>query len=174
MKDSGIDWLGDIPAHWKTHRVKLVAKLESGHTPDKKIDSYWEGGTIPWVSLNDTASLRENDYISKTAFMTNASGISNSSARVLPARSVVFTRDATIGESAIITRPMAVSQHIIAWTCNESLISPEYLLLLIYGMKGELQRLTNGATIGTIGLSDVKELSICVPGLDEQDRKSVV
>jgi type I restriction enzyme S subunit len=45
---------------------------------------------------------------------------------------------------------------------------PEYLLLLIYGMKGELLRLTNGATIGTIGLGDVKELRVCVPPMGEQ------
>ena len=54
MKSSGIDWLGEIPAHWEVLPVKRVAKLESGHTPDKKIDVYWEDCQIPWVSLNDT------------------------------------------------------------------------------------------------------------------------
>jgi type I restriction enzyme, S subunit len=114
MKDSGIDWLGNIPAHWEVLPVKRVARLESGHTPDKKIDAYWEDCEIPWVSLNDTAVLRATDYISETTFKINELGLANSSARLLPARAVVFTRDATIGESAITTRPMAVSQHIIA------------------------------------------------------------
>lgn len=63
MEDSGVDWLGEIPAHWKVKRVKYIAKLESGHTPDKKVEAYWEDGDIPWVSLNDTAALRANDYI---------------------------------------------------------------------------------------------------------------
>ena len=170
MKDSGVDWLGKVPKHWEVKRVKHIAKLESGHTPDKKIEEYWENGDIPWVSLNDTAEIRANDYISDTKFKTNALGIANSSARLLPARAVVFTRDATIGESAITTRPMAVSQHLIAWICDLTVISPEYLLLLIYGMKGELLRLTNGATIGTIGLADVKELRVCVPPIQEQQR----
>jgi type I restriction enzyme, S subunit len=168
MKDSGVDWLGHIPTHWKVKRVKHIAKLESGHTPDKKIEEYWENGNIPWVSLNDTAEIRANDYISDTKFKTNALGIANSSARLLPARAVVFTRDATIGETAITTRPMAVSQHLIAWICDQSIIVPEYLLLLTYAMKGELLRLTNGATIGTIGLGDVKELRVCIPPIEEQ------
>lgn len=43
-------------------------------------------------------------------------------------------------------------------------------MLLIYGMTGELRRLTNGATIGTIGLGDVKELSVCVPSVEEQSQ----
>jgi type I restriction enzyme S subunit len=168
MKDTGIDWLGQIPAHWEVKRVKHVAKLESGHTPDKKVEEYWLNGNIPWVSLNDTAEIRANDYIADTKFKTNDLGIANSSARLLPARAVVFTRDATIGESAITTRPMAVSQHLIAWICDQRIITPEYLLLLIYGMTGELLRLTNGATIGTIGLGDVKELRVCVAPIEEQ------
>jgi len=167
-KPSGIDWLGDIPAHWDVLPVKRVAKLESGHTPDKKVDAYWEDCEIPWVSLNDTAILRDADYISDTTFKINELGLANSSARLLPARAVVFTRDATIGESAITTRPMAVSQHIIAWLCHEHRVIPEYLLFTIYGMTGELMRLTNGSTIGTIGLGDVKSIRMALPTLDEQ------
>lgn len=167
-KDSGIDWLGEIPSHWEVPPVKRVAKLESGHTPDKKVDAYWEDCQIPWVSLNDTAALRANDYISDTAFNINELGLANSSARLLPARAVVFTRDATIGESAITTRPMAVSQHIIAWLCNEEMIIPEFLLLAIYGMTSELMSLTNGSTIGTIGLGDVKRICVALPPVDEQ------
>ncbi len=168
MKPSGIDWLGDIPAHWEVLPVKRVAKLESGHTPDKKIDAYWEDCEIPWVSLNDTAILRAADYISDTTYKINELGLANSSARILPARAVVFTRDATIGESAITTRPMAVSQHIIAWLCQEDRVIPEFLLFTIYGMRGELLRLTNGSTIGTIGLGDVKAIRMALPPVEEQ------
>lgn len=168
MKPSGIDWLGDIPEHWEVLPVKRVSKLESGHTPDKKIDAYWDDGQIPWVSLNDTAVLRAADYISDTTYKINELGLANSSARLLPARAVVFTRDATIGESAITTRPMAVSQHIIAWLCDEERVIPEYLLFTIYGMTGELMRLTNGSTIGTIGLGDVKSIRMALPPIVEQ------
>ncbi|MFT3897273.1 MAG: restriction endonuclease subunit S [Thermomonas sp.] len=170
MKSSGIDWLGEIPAHWEVFPVKRVAELQSGHTPDRKIDTYWEDCEIPWVSLNDTAALRDNDYISDTAIKINELGLANSSARMLPARAVVFTRDATIGESAITTKPMAVSQHIIAWLCDEARVIPEFLLFAIYGMKGELLRLTNGSTFGTIGLSDVKSISVALPPVDEQTK----
>ena len=169
MKPSGIDWLGDIPAHWEVLPVKRVATLESGHTPDRKVEAYWEDCEIPWVSLNDTAILRDCDYISETTFRINWLGLTNSSARMLPERAVVFTRDATIGESAITTRPMAVSQHIIAWLCDQLSISPEFLLFAIYGMKGELLRLTNGSTIGTIGLADVKSICVALPPIEEQN-----
>ena len=68
MKPSGIEWLGDVPEHWCVTKMKWVAEMESGHTPDKKIAAYWENGDIPWVSLNDTGYLKDNDYISDTAY----------------------------------------------------------------------------------------------------------
>ncbi|MEA9654516.1 restriction endonuclease subunit S [Xanthomonas campestris pv. raphani] len=168
MKPSGVDWIGDVPERWMVAPVKRIAKLESGHTPDKKVDEYWQDCDIPWVSLNDTDALRSGDYIDDTAFKINELGLANSSARMLPPRAVVFTRDATIGESAITTRSMAVSQHIIAWICDVEMMVPEYLLFAIYSMTQELMRLTNGSTIGTIGLTDVKSIHVPVPTIDEQ------
>ena len=168
MKDSGVEWLGAVPVHWDVARVKNVAKLESGHTPSKEFSEYWEGGDIPWVSLNDSKQLKVVDYIDETQFMITALGISNSSTRLLPARAVVFTRDATIGLAAITTRKMCVSQHLIAWICNESIVLPEYLLFVFYAMEEELNRFTFGATLKTIGMPDVRKLVTTVPPLAEQ------
>ncbi len=170
MRDSGVEWLGEVPEHWVVCKIKQVAKLESGHTPDKKIESYWVDCDIPWVSLNDSTQLKQVDYITETAFYLNEKGIENSSARKLPARCVVFTRDASIGLAAITTKVMAVSQHVIAWVCDEEKVNPEYLLLIFYAMKDELDRYTAGATLKTIGLPDVNKLSGGFPDTGEQKK----
>ena len=167
MKPSGIEWLGDVPEHWDVSKMKWVAEMQSGHTPDKKIPAYWDGGDISWVSLNDTGYLKDNDYISETAYNITQLGIDNSSARILPAGIVVFSRDATIGRCAITTKPMAVSQHFIAWVCGETMV-PTFLLLRLRSMTGELDRLTTGATLKTIGMPDVQTLVTPVPPLSEQ------
>jgi type I restriction enzyme S subunit len=142
MRDSGVEWLGDVPEHWTVCRIKQVAELDSGHTPSKAVPEYWENCTIPWVSLNDTRQLKQTDRITETAVMISESGMANSSAHLLPAGCVVFTRDATIGLAAITMTPMAVSQHLIAWICDPTRVLSEYLLLVIYGMEGELERFT--------------------------------
>jgi type I restriction enzyme S subunit len=170
MKDSGVDWIGEVPAHWTIHRVKHVARLESGHTPSRSVPEHWlESNDIPWVSLNDTKWLSSHDYIADTAYSINTLGLQNSSARLLPAQAVVFTRDATIGKAAITTRPMAVSQHIIAWLCGPAVI-PEYLLHVFYAMESSLERYTFGATLRTIGMTDVGCLVTPVPPREEQER----
>ena len=169
MKASGIEWLGPVPAHWQVLPIKRVARMDSGHTPDKKVDEYWTDCTIPWVSLNDTAYLKDHDYIDDTAYHVNALGLANSSAHLLPERVVLFTRDATIGLSAITTRSMAVSQHIIAWICGAR-ITPEYLLRVFYSMTQELERLCMGSTIRTLGMPDVLELVTPLPPIEDQRR----
>jgi type I restriction enzyme S subunit len=167
MKDSGVEWLGEIPAHWDVARVKFVAKLESGHTPSKQVPEYWENCDIPWVSLNDSKQLAVCDYISETKYQISRLGLENSSARVLPPGAVVFTRDATIGLAAITTKEMAVSQHLIAWIPSYQ-IRAEYLLRVFSVMKAHLDSYTFGATIKTIGMPDVKKLVTTLPPLDEQ------
>ncbi|MCA1972033.1 MAG: restriction endonuclease subunit S [Caenispirillum sp.] len=167
MKDSGVEWLGEVPEHWEVRRVKDVARLESGHTPSKTVPEYWENCHINWVSLNDTKHLATSDYISDTAVKISELGMKNSSARLLPADSVVFTRDATIGLAAITMCEMAVSQHVIAWVPSERILAT-YLLRTIDAMKGYLDSYTSGATIKTIGMGDIRKLVTALPPLDEQ------
>jgi len=167
LKASGIDWLGDVPAHWNASKIKYVARVESGHTPSRSVEEYWVDCTIPWVSLNDSSYLREHDYISDTVYQINELGLANSSARILPSGSVIFSRDATIGLCAITTRPMAVSQHFIAYLCGPQLIA-SYLLFNLKAMGQNLERLSFGSTIVTIGMSDVKSLACAIPPISEQ------
>ncbi len=168
MKDSGVEWLGEVPEHWRVGRIKNYAKIESGHTPSRTKPEYWLSCNIPWVSLNDSKQLKEVDYIEDTFYKISELGMANSSAHLLPARAVVFTRDASIGLSAITTKPMAVSQHIIAWVCDEDFIIPEFLLLVFYAMEKEFERYTFGATIKTIGMDNIRELKSTFPPVEEQ------
>ncbi|CAI1657118.1 MULTISPECIES: restriction endonuclease subunit S [Serratia] len=170
MKDSGVEWLGEVPEHWRVSRVKNFAKIESGHTPSKTKSEYWVNCIIPWVSLNDSKQLKDVDYIDDTTYKISELGMANSSAHLLPARAVVFTRDASIGLSAITTKPMAVSQHLIAWLCNERFVVPEFLLLVFYAMEKEFERYTFGATIKTIGMDNVRGLRSAFPPIDEQHK----
>lgn len=172
MKDSGVGWIGDIPAHWEAKKFKYVCRLETGHTPRRSVDEWWmpDECTIPWVSLNDTKTLEAADYISKTRYQISPTGMANSSAHLIPAGAVVFNRDgARVGLAAITTKPMAVSQHIIAWLCGTHMLNT-YLLYVLYAMKPELYRITAGSTIPTIGMPEVLATSTPVPPLGEQGR----
>ncbi|MDJ0390269.1 restriction endonuclease subunit S [Roseomonas sp. E05] len=52
MKDSGVEWLGEVPKHWEVKPLKRCAAFVSGGTPSKEREDYWQGD-IPWVSPKD-------------------------------------------------------------------------------------------------------------------------
>jgi type I restriction enzyme S subunit len=165
---SGPEWLGSIPADWAVKRLKFVAHMESGHTPNKQIDAYWIDCTIPWITLNDVSDLEQDWRFSNPKNAVNELGLQNSSAHVLPANAVVLSRDATVGRSALLDRPMAVSQHFVAWVCGPELM-PEYLLNVVRGpMQHHFGSLTAGATIATIGMPDLNQLVVPLPSMEEQ------
>jgi type I restriction enzyme S subunit len=91
-KDSGVEWLGEIPAHWKVTRTKFAAHLRSGHTPSRQHPEYWLNCTIPWFGLADVWQIRESqvEYVSETAEKISELGLANSAARLLPRGTVAY------------------------------------------------------------------------------------
>jgi type I restriction enzyme S subunit len=166
----GPEWLGRVPRRWPIERLKFLARMESGHTPDRKVDAYWVDCTIPWITLNDVGTLQREWTITESLNAINELGMANSAAHLLPAGTVVLSRDATVGRAAILGRPMAVSQHFVGWICGPRL-APEYLLHVLRGpMQRHFATLTAGATIATIGMPELNELVVPVPPLEEQTR----
>ncbi len=150
-------------------RLDDIAVRRSGHTPNQKKSEYWNGG-VKWVSLADSGTL-DNGYISLTDKEISHLGIRHSSAVLLPAETVILSRDAGIGKSAILQSEMAVSQHFIAWTCQPGgQIDPWFLYSWMQTQKPFFERMAVGSTIKTIGLPLFKKLTIDLPPLPEQRR----
>ena len=97
-KDSGVEWLGKIPAHWKVSRTKFVAKLRSGHTPSRQHPEYWQDCTIPWFALADVWQIRDGrtECVFETSERISKLGLANSAARLLPKGTVILSRTASV------------------------------------------------------------------------------
>jgi len=170
MKDSGVAWLGEVPAHWSTGKVQSFARRESGHTPSRQRPEYWENCTVPWFSLADVWQIREGNvkYVYETKEKVSDLGLANSSARLLPAGTVMLSRTASVGYSAIMGCDMATTQDFINWVCGP-LLKPEFLLHVLRGMRPEFDRLMMGSTHQTIYMPDVAKLMMALPPLIEQE-----
>jgi type I restriction enzyme, S subunit len=169
-RPSGLDWAPRVPSHWKVRRIKYVARLETGHTPSRKVSRYWRDCTIPWVSLADVGRFRDGrePYVLDTAEKISELGMANSSARLLPADTVILSRTASIGFPAILARPMATTQDFVNWVCGRELL-PKYLYYCLRAMREHFRRITEGSTHQTIYWPDVEALTIPVPPLPEQE-----
>lgn len=153
---------------WPEKKLEELTKRGSGHTPNKSHPGYYNGG-IKWVSLADSKRL-DCGLISQTAIEISEEGIQNSSAVRHPKGTVIVSRDAGVGKSAVMSTPMAVSQHFIAWTCKPELLSNWFLYHLLQNSKPLFERAATGSTIKTIGLQFFIELSFHFPLLPEQQR----
>ena len=156
---------GEDNTPWPHMLLDSVAKRGSGHTPDKKRPAYWNGA-VKWLSLKDSDRL-DNRYVTDTAEQITPAGLANSSAIEHPAGTVVLTRDAGVGKSAITQDVMAVSQHFMAWLCGPRLDN-HFLYYWLQYKKPEFERIAIGNTIKTIGLPYFKALEVPLPSIAEQ------
>ncbi|WP_054150387.1 restriction endonuclease subunit S [Rhizobium sp. AAP116] len=154
-----------IPSDWELVTLTKVAKLESGHTPDRKEPTYWDGN-IPWISLQDANALTKVT-ISESAETIGPLGLANSSARMLPSGTVVLQRTANVGLASVMGREMCTSQHFANWICGNKL-DPYYLQQVFRHMSREWGRLVAGSVLPDIYMGTFKALQILLPPLEEQ------
>jgi type I restriction enzyme S subunit len=164
-KDFKESELGKIPKSWEVCLLDDLTKRGSGHTPAKKNPSYWNGG-IKWVSLADSSRL-DNRFIFETSIEISEEGLANSSAVLHSKGTVILSRDAGVGKSAVLAEEMAVSQHFMAWDCKNE-VDNWFLYYWMQESKPLFEIIAIGSTIKTIGLDYFKKLKIACPSLKEQ------
>ncbi|MEU8138604.1 restriction endonuclease subunit S [Streptodolium elevatio] len=158
-------------SQWPTVPIRLLARLGTGHTPSRSNPEYWHDCTIPWITLADVWQLRSGTttVISDTKEKISRLGLANSAAVLHPAGTVILSRTASVGFSAIMGSDMATSQDFATWTCGTQL-EPRYLLHALRGMAPDLKRVATGSTHKTIYMPDIEQLRVPLPPQREQQR----
>lgn len=165
-----LPWLEDLPASWPVAKLSLVAELGTGHTPSRSNPDYWEDCALPWITTGEVAQIRDDrqEVLVATREMISELGLANSAAVLRPAGTVVLSRTASAGFSAIMGTDMATSQDFVTWTCSDKLL-PRFLLLCLRAMRPDLLgRLAVGSTHKTIYFPDVQMLRIPLPSVEGQ------
>ncbi|MBP5990989.1 MAG: restriction endonuclease subunit S [Piscinibacter sp.] len=155
------------PPGWRWTLLSDVARLETGHTPSRKHPEYW-GGPIPWIGIRD-ATGNHGTKIFETQQYTNALGIENSSARVLPPNTVCLSRTASVGYVVVMGRHMATSQDFVNWVCSPQL-DYRFLKYVLLSEREALLRYASGTTHQTIYFPEAKAFHVCMPAIAEQHR----
>ena len=149
------------PEGWRWALLGDVARLESGHTPSRRVPEYWENGDVPWLSLKDIRDL-VGKVVLHTMDRPTQRGIDNSSARLLPPGTVAFCRTASVGKSAILGREMATSQDFVNWVCGPEL-DPDYLYYALRSSGRFFEKAKQGSTHKTIYVPIVKQFKVMLP-----------
>lgn len=157
--------LGIIPQEWEVRPLNYFGAICSGGTPDTEVAEYWNGD-IAWCTPSDITKL-DTKYIESTEVKITAKGLKESSASLLPPRSIVVCTRATIGNAAICNTEIATNQGFKNIIPNEK-TNPEWLYYIIIYSKPRLVRLGCGSTFLEVSKKDFSRFKIAVPPLAEQ------
>ena len=169
LKPSGVEWLGDVPAHWGLVGLKLLSRrIQNGSTPSTLEPKYYESGTVPWYGPS-SCKLRGQvgvpiRYLTQDAF--NAGG-----ARLIkgPALLIVVI-GATAGRMALLAENGSTNQQITSFEVNTNLVHPMFVLEQAGCAEHWLRATASTATIPILDADVVCRLPVAVPPLGEQTR----
>ena len=162
---SGIDFLGDIPNHWKRKRIKDVSDTIAGGTPDTGKEAYWEGD-IPWLPSGKVQNCIINKEDADT-FITEL-GLKNSATKMLPYPSVlVALTGATCSNIGYLTFDACANQSVVGMPGSKQL-HPSYLYHTLQSQKEQILLHQTGGAQGGISERNVKFLFIPLPPPAEQ------
>ncbi len=167
LKPSGIDWLGDVPAHWEVLPfTKYVADRSDyrGKTPEKTEDGVFlvtaknvRMGFIDYETSQEYVAADEYDEIMR---------------RGLPKKGdILFTTEAPLGNVALVDREdVALAQRIIRFRMNPAFFSGGFTLYAMMSdhFQVQLQSLSTGSTAEGLKASKLPILRIVAPPLEEQ------
>ncbi|MGQ8707522.1 restriction endonuclease subunit S [Serratia sp. TSA_198.1] len=168
MKDSGVEWLGEVPEHWGLKQIRHLCSFVGGGTPSKSNPAFWIG-SIPWVSPKDM----KIDYIFDAEDHISESAVKQSSTKLIPVSSVlIVVRGMILSHSfpvAINTEIVTINQDMKALIPNVQ-ISFEYLYLVLKGFRKNVLDLTDNSAHGTkcLKTESFERMQIPIPPLQEQ------
>ena len=157
-----------LPQFWTMAKLGDVTTMVGGGTPSRNIPDFF-GGDVLWATPTDITSL-DSLWIEDTSQKITEIGLQSSSAKLLPAGTVLMTSRATIGVTAIAKYPIATNQGFINFICNPEFILNEYLAFWLPAIKDWLIQIAGGTTFKEISRSTARNVEIPLPPLPEQAR----
>lgn len=164
MKDSGVEWLGKIPAHWIALPLRrLIQTVKTGTTPVGVNEFHFSESGVSWFRPGD---FSDQIFIESAEKKLSDEGVSE--VRVFPAFTVMHVGiGATIGKVGITTEPSSCNQQINAIVCNERL-HHLFAAYFLQAIKQYIVKCGKYTTLPIINQDETKALFFTVPPVGEQ------
>ncbi|NVZ11441.1 restriction endonuclease subunit S [Allochromatium humboldtianum] len=168
-KDSGVEWLGEVPEHWEVRPLKYLVAFRSGGTPSKENMDYWNG-EVPWASAKDIKAeiLSDTiDHITEYAIQSGVAELIPTGSVLIVVRGMILARTFPV---CFVEKPMAINQDLKALECREGL-DARFLARLLQGSSEESVRRIDEAAHGTkaLRMDAWTSMELPVPPIEEQN-----
>lgn len=163
MKNSGVEWLGDVLAHWEMKAIKRVVKEHAGN--GFPIELQGNNGDVPFLKVSDLN--KGGKLLEDFANSVTRNIIYEMKWNIVPKFSLVTAK---IGEALkknhrkIISQDSIIDNNCIAFECLGINLDYHYYLSLII----DFDWFENGGTVPSLSVQKYKNQKICIPSLEEQ------
>lgn len=154
-----------LPNNWQIKKMSEVVTWSSGGTPKATEQSYYKGGTIPWLIIKDLNDGIINTSLSKITDL----GLKNSSAKMIPVGTLLVAMYGSIGKLGITGIECCTNQA-IAFAKELHGVTTKYMFYYMSLIKPKLISMGKGGTQKNISQSVLNSLNVVVPSLPEQER----
>jgi type I restriction enzyme S subunit len=164
MKNSGIEWIGDIPAEWNKDKViRVFSVIGSGTTPKSSDENLFDGNT-PWIQSGDING--KNLFVTKNC-VSNSAIESYSALRVYQAPYLVVAMyGASVGNLSLSMIDACVNQA--CCVLKKPTINLKFSFYIFKAVKDYLARKAVGGGQPNISQETIKQLWLPIPSADEQ------
>jgi len=164
--------IGLIPEDWEIKAFSDIGEVVGGGTPKTTNPDYW-GGDIPWLTPKDLSNYNYV-FIEKGERNITNLGLKNSSARLLPKGTVLFTSRAPIGYVAIAKNQISTNQGFKSIICHKNRVNNKFIYYALKYYKEAIEIIAVGSTFKEVSGKVLKEFEIPIPPLNEQKKISDV
>lgn len=167
MKDSGVQWIGEMPSNWMTMRVKNVAsKMQSGGTPDSSNDGFYvekEKG-IPWVTIADMSTV---SYVTDTGKYISEEAQKSKNLIILQPGTILYAMYASVGKVAELSIPATINQALLAIELNTS-VNGDFFKYALMAWEPYIISESSGTTQFNLNANKVANLRFPAPNVCAQ------
>lgn len=146
------------------YELSELVDIIGGGTPKTSVSEYWNGN-IPWISVKDFNN--DNRYVYETEKSITQAGLDHSSTKVLSRDDIIISARGTVGELAMISKPMAFNQSCYGIRAKKS-INNTFLYYLLKNSINKLKLITHGSVFDTITRDTFSQIEIDLPSLEIQ------
>ena len=150
-----------VPEGWEKKKIADVCETIGGGTPSTKVASYYEGGTISWVTPTDVTRNNSLCLLSTEKKITHE-GLNHSSAKMLPKEAILMTSRASVGFFGICDFEVCTNQGFISCVPFEK----DYQMYLLYNLINRVEEIrikAGGSTYLEISKSVFRNFDIICP-----------
>ena len=145
-------------------KLSDICLIQSGGTPSRSKQEYWNDGSIPWVKISDF----DGKYLTKTSEHITEHGLQGSSTKLFKKGTILYTIFATLGEVCILDIDATTNQAIAGLSLIDETVLKDYLYYYLVSLKQTVNEIGRGVAQNNINMSILKNMSIPIPSIEEQ------